>query len=854
MPQQFPDKYLLFNDSSVKNISIVVQIEGADLLSNRPLFTRIRYGDKINGNPIKYGDPGIVYGGLRPLDGVRPCLMIDSSSINISQKLEPEQGRGSISTMSMVFADIDGYITQLLSPGVIIPEILGAPVKIWMGYEEIAFSEEFVVIFRGYVSAVQDLSGKTQIEFSDPNLKRKSNTFLSAKTKLAEDITSTDTAMAVLSTVDFHAQILGPDGTYDTGRPWNPDGTYNILANKRTGIRTFLKMGDEYLEYGPLGIAGEGGFTGLIRGARGTTAVDHMLGDDVQAVVEITDHGIDLALKMMLSGFNGPYISDVEISSIGKTFDPFLLTQPNAIILPNRIDAKAEYGLTEGDYITIAGSAAPGNNTTYRIERFANLFDQQNRIIFVFGTLTAEYPTTATLSLRSQFDVYPVTCGNILTPEDVDVQTHLDIKGDFLSDERNSFQFLISSPEACKSFIETELMLPLAAYSLTKQGKLSLGYTKPPISGEKLLFLNETNILDPQNIKPKRGLNLRKFFNEISFEYDYDDNGKATSFLRYVDIESVGLIGVSTSLPIKSRGAKTSLGTNELFERRAQALLQRYKRAATMIDCKVNWEIGCQIESGDVIALQDENDALKIANFETGDRGLGVKLFEVVDRNLNIKDGNAQLSVISGINADVSDRFAVVSPSSLLDIGSTTNYIIIKDSFGVKYPGNESRKWEDYMGQAGRIRSKDFTTDIAISLLSIDRANIYKIYVDGLVSAPAADLILEIPDYPDSPKKIINSIYKQIHCFFSPRVQIVSGSTNTQFTVSLGDIDKFKVNGRARIHTINYSYESIEVIITAVDETLGVVTINTDLGFIVDNTYYASGLSFPDTGGFYRFI
>lgn len=848
-----PDNYLLFNTLQSKNIVVVVEIPGLDLLSNRDIFTRIRYGDPglFYGEPLPGTSQVPVYGGLRKADGQRDLLMLDGSSLVISQKLEPEQGRGSISTLTLSFLDKDQYMTRACSPGIIIDDILGKKCKIWLGYKQISFPEDYFVIFRGRVSDFNSNCGKIQLQFSDPNITTKQSVFSDGTTVLAANLAPTDTTVPVLDNGDFYQHILGPSGVYDVANPWNPDGSHSVLAPKITGINTYLKIGDEYLEYGPLGF-GNNVFTGVLRGARGTIAADHTIGDDVTPSIQFTDNAVDVALKLMLSGWDGPWMSNVPIVSVQKTFDPILLDQPGALLLPDHVNAQEDYGLVEGDYVTVSGSAISGNNKTARIVRFEDLFEQPNRLIYLNTTFTSESPTTAVLAFRSQYDTYPVLCGATLDNDAVDVAGHVTLQDDFLHDAADTYQFFISASEPLKDFIATEVWLPVSAYSLTRRGRLSVSYTKPPIADERLLILNKTNVIQPENIKVSRGLNSRKYFNEIDWSYDVDDTGTFVSFIFYLDADSLNRIGVLSVLPITSRGAKTKLGANTLFEKRSNFLLSRYRFAAVQVDIKTNWEVGCQIEAGDIVAVQD-NGNLQLTNLSTGIRDFGTQLFEVVNRSLDINQGMASLQLVAGIAYDITDRFATISPSSFLDTGSTTSFIIIKDSYGAIFPGDETRKWKDYFNLNVVIHDLNYTVSYTTTITRIDPINNYKMYVNPpLPVALPAGMVLDIEPYPDTPNKFDDSLYKVVHAFFSPRVMVVSGASNTQFDVGSGDVAKFFVGSHVLVHTPSYTVNSPEVKVLSITGTT--INVDVDLGFTPDNTYEVTLIGFPDTGGAYRYI
>lgn len=843
---EFSDRYLLLNSLKTKKISIVIDIEGADLLSNRPIYTYLRYGDKIY-----YGE-NYVYGGLRRLEGVRDILSLEGSSLTLSQKLETEQGRASISQLSFSFIDKDGYMTKLCSPGLIIKDIIGQSVRVFIGYDQCSYPEDYVQIFRGRVSGITSRAGLYYLTFSDANINRRQNVFNTAKTKLTQAITPTDTTINLLSTAFMYQGVLLPDGTYDCANPWAPNGTYNVLTPKQTGYRMFMKIEDEWIEYGPAAVSGTQ-VTNVLRGARGTTPVAHALGEDVEFAIEITDHAFDIALKLMLSGYGGDWISGVKAHSIVSTGDPVLSDQYNAIVLPSGKDAVRDYGLVENDFVTISNASNALNNGTGRIVRFGDLFDEPNRLIYITKTLYPEPSSPATLSFRSQFDTYPKECGAKLTPQDVDVATHIKLKNDFLSGTENTLKFFITSSESAKSFIESECYLPVAAYSLTKRGKLSVGYTVPPIATQNITVLDENNILEPQNITVQRGINTRKCFTEIDFDYNPDDTGRFRNSTRTIDVEALDQLRVNQVLPIKSRGLRPQFNAQELIDKRTRFLLSRYRIGAMLINLKVNWEAASLIEVGDTVALKDEGK-LQIANIMTGERNLGTMLFEVNDRQLDIKSGTAQIQLISGVRADISDRYAVFSPSSYIDsYGVDLNgneYLIIKDSFGSK--NNEALKWKDFVGNKINIHNEDYSFQMQVDLLRIDAVNNYKLIVAGITTPIPTNCLIDIPKYPDTTRKTDNSIYKAYFAHFSKIVKIVSGSSQTQFDVSASDLQYFIVGAKLEVHKEDWSSYSSEVRIT---EIVGnTIKVDKPLGFVPDNTYYISGLGFKDGQGYYRYI
>ena len=154
---------------------------------------------------------------------------------------------------------------------------------------------------------------------------------------------------------------------------------------------------------------------------------------------------------------------------------------------------------------------------------------------------------------------------------------------------------------------------------------------------------NKTNILNPQNITVTRGLNNRRFFNQVQYQYDQADDGTYYSIYRAIDTTSLNNIGTQSILPVDSQGVQTNIngvatGTPALIQTIANTFLTRFSEVALEIKLTTNMVVGAQIEAGDIVKLVDDG-SLGITNFQTGTRNLGTNLYEVIDRNLDLKSG-----------------------------------------------------------------------------------------------------------------------------------------------------------------------------------------------------------------------
>lgn len=826
--QSYPSKYLLFNSQQTKTLALVVQIEGVDnVFTTVPLFTRVRYGDP----GIYYGQPGLIYGGLRALPNVKSYLT-DQTTMTISQRIEPEQGRGSVSTMNLVFIDKDGYMSKVISPGVIVDEPLGnKEVKCYLGFQGTSFPEDFFVVFRGFISQTNYQPGKVQIQLSDPNAKRRQQVGFSPTTQTTSALDNSQTTIPVNDAADFFQQILGPNGGYDST------------------VKTYIKIDDEVMEYGPTGLTPS--VITVTRGARGTTADAHDIASDVSNTIEISGNGIDIALKLMMSGWNGPYLMDLPVASIVNTLDPLQGNISNAVVLT--ADAVLDYGIAVGAYVTIAGSTM-GNDGTYIVVGIGESQERPNRIVFVDTNLTVESPATGvTLSVRSQYDTYPEAMGSKLLGQEVDIARHVSIRNNFLSQGSASYRFYITEPFSAKTFIESEICLPFGLYSITRFGAISLNITKPPIADERLQFITANNLIEPESISMMRGINSRRFFNEVQYFYDADDNGSFQSRVVLLDTESLSKITISSILPINSKGLRTDLGAPTIINNRGTFLLNRYKNTALELQIKTNWEVGSLIETGDIVAVQDDG-TLHIINFRNGSRNLETGLFEVIDRQLDVKNGNITLKLLQDFSFQIDDRFATISPSSNIIAGSTTSQIKIEDSYGSLYPLNEKKKWENLEGNLVTIHDILYTDVQTTTFTGFSPTDKYLMLLDPpLATPPPAGYVVDISDYPTSTLPSDGNLLKLLFAHIDPTILVATGISNTQFTVAPGDVATFFVGSKILIHDAAYNPDfSPEVVIT--DITGVTITVDRSLTFTPSAGEFIELIGFPDHGGAYRII
>lgn len=842
----YPPQYLVFNAQSSKQLAIVMKIEGVDeLFGVNDVFQTVRYGDP----GLVYGLPGLVYGGLRKVGGpngvggIKPYIILDQGML-IQQRIEPEQGKGNIGTLSMNLIDKNGEVSFIIAPGNVVDEIMTSKqVTIYLGFQQTSYPEDYLIAYRGYITNLQCPPSNVRFQISDATMKARQPIFSTPTTALSAPINSSVTTIPVLNTAGFYAHILGPDGTYDPI------------------VHTYIIVDSEWMSYDNTGIASPTSFL-VTRGALGTLVdahdVDAQVTNAIYLGVPEAAQGVNfitLALKLLLSGWNGPCETGIALQCIGFV-DPLIVSNSFTLLTD---DADLDLGLTIGDTFTLSGATNGGNDVTGLITGFQNL-NSFTRVILTDQTFTTELTTPAVASFRSKYDTLPVIAGSGCRMRDVDVSTLESIRSNYFTSGIFDVAVYYDAPVFAKDAIADDLFLPMGCYQISRYGRISGSVTKPPLPGiGKLVRLNHTNVIDPDKIVVNRSTNNRCWYDQISYEFDYNPVTQTFGSIDYfVDTVSLSKFNQVLTLPISAKALHSVLGGGSVASQRGQALLSRYKNVALIIELTVNWSIGSLIEVSDICLLVDNGD-LKIMNFDTGIRNLGSQLFEVIDRSYNVTQGNVKLKLLSGLGFSANARFGMVSPSTILDT-STTTTLKLTPSYGQVDITHEIAKWTPFIGLPIVVHSPDYSVTGTSTLTGIDLADPSSLDIDPpLGFTPAAGYILEIANYPTDTNPLTNSQYKALYCYQTPSVDLVSGISTTQFTVAHADIGKFIVGNLMILRKSDWSIYSQEVTVTVANTGTDTVTVSAilknqfEVPFTPDNTFVAEGLGFEDSGGYYRY-
>lgn len=718
-----------------KEPNLVLEIEGVPTLYGA---VPIRKYAKIGDVGLEIGDPVVnpnafYIGGFNLVDDQENAISFDGTTTSINQTLNTDKAQGgSVSALSIALID-DGSITRLITPGEIIDDILQAKCKVYLGFSNVAWPQDYVTIFRGVVTDVTSDAGKVTLQINHPDDKKRGTLYKKVDTTLNGSITNSQTTITLTSVANLLQPITGPSGGIDTA------------------FESAVRIDDEIIRYTAIS-----GFnlTGCTRGYLNTTASTHDDEAGVQSFYRLRGNVVDLSLKLLASGFNGPFVEDLEPSAVNITD---IGTIANALYFYD-VSVKGKYNLAIGDYITTTGSSFGANNVTSK--QILDIVDtEEGSYIVVDGvTFVDESMATTLMDVRSQYDTLPE--GLKFTNDEIDIDEHLRLYQLFLSSVTYDI-YLKDTIENVKEFIEKELYSPAAAYSLPRKSRASLGYHIGPIPGQDIVVLDNTKVRNPSKIKIARSTN-RQFYNEII--YKFDESALEDKFLTGVitiAADSKNQIkGYNKTLTVESKGLRTvDLGESTATTQSSRRL-NRYKFAAEVLTIEPMFGDSFNMEIGDIFIYDGTN--LQTPDIKNAVKGMAPRFFEVQNKTLNIKTGDVKVDAVD-TNFNGAARYGLISPSSKIATGVSTSEFVIKESYSGKFGAFEYRKWKNLVGASVRVRSEDFTTvdDTVITSASSNTITVSP----PLSFTPSVDMIMELTAYSDPD---VTDITKLIYGYLSP--------------------------------------------------------------------------------------
>lgn len=819
---------LLSQEVNIKQ-NIILEIEGIPLIFGaQPIFRVWQIGEEN----INIGDAGLLIGGLIRIESSRDYIMLEGTTNNITQQLEVDEGgAGSITKFNIQLVDKNQELTKLFSPSFTVSDILGKEATVYIGFEGGSHPSDSLRLFEGIIDQQETGGGFWKLTVAHPQSLARTDILQNITSKIFGAITDSQTTITLESTVG----LLEPTNT----------------------MRTLIRIEDELIEYGS--ISGND-LVVTQRGAEGTIAVAHDDETEISSYFIFEDNPIDLALKLMLSRDGTPAYSNLVIDRFVQTIG--LDQIDDAVVFANE-NIQEQLGLVVGDLVTITGATNGANNvTSYPISGFT-VGSYGTAMILGGAGLVAETTTSALMSIKSKYDVFPVTRGGVsaganMKPKQVDVQRHIDLQK-LLVAQIPDLKLYIDDTQNLKDLIVNELFKPIGFYQIPKS-RYSVSAVIPPLVVDKLKRFNSDAVKNPDELKIGRRI-TSNFYNAVAFKYAPDplDLGKFLAGNVIFSQRSINRINTGTrTLTIESRGLQGDAITFSRVSSLVKRLEDRWQFAPETITVKTKYKDGFNVEVSDIVLFGDSD--MQLTDIYRGDRDFSPRLFEVINKSLNLKTGDVQFELLDTA-AGADGRYSVVSPNSYIDTGSSTTEIFIKRSFGTGEFELEREKWEPFIGEEILIRSQDWSFQEVVSLLGFSSNSLFALEISPISIAPTEDYIVDLPYYPNTANQDDNRIMKAIHAFWCPQVEIVSNSAdNFTFEVDPSDIDKFLVDAFVRVHSDDYSNDSIvssldnDAQVIDVNTSTNIVTVDKDLTFAPQLGNKVDLIGFKDGGLPYRLL
>lgn len=754
----------LINEIGI-NPQIILEVEGLDLIFGAmPVLKVARWDDD---SPEAIWDGGATWDGKFSDARSRDWISLDETTTNITQQIAPDKGStSSISTVNIAIIDKNGEVSKAIAFDNI-ADILGRKATFSIGFAQGAHPEDSNPIFRGVVVDFFSEAGKIMISLASPESIKRQLFLEKFQTETTSALTNIQTTIPVASTA----------GIYPA----------------QDALNSYVRIDDELMKIVSIDSATQ---LTVLRGQLNTIANPHDDEASVETFYTLIGKPLDLALKVMLSSEGNAYFTSLDEPGSIEFISP-IESIPNAIIF-DYYNIQEKTGLTVGDSIQLD---SPSNTGTYTIDFFGQL-ENGGSYIVVNETLNSEVEYTGTFKYRSKYNTLSTGLGMLTSEVDVEQFELIDVQ--YGNNFVNYEIYIKDSVDNAKDFIDSQIFFPQGLYSIPRKARSSVKFVAPPFSADIVPYISTDNILNASRIKQRRSIH-KYHYNTFVYRYNVDSiDDKYLTGKVIISADSINRIPIGKKqLRIESDGLRNTPDTANMINNIGQRQLDRYQYAPTYFDdIEVNYKTGYALEVGDVVPFGGLD--LQVTDLQSGNRGTKFELFEIINKSLNVKNGNIKLSLVSTA-FDISSRYAVVGLSSVLGSGSSVSRIKIERFLDTEEYAQESDKWLDYEGQIVAVRSPDYSYYHEVELKGVDPAdNGYLLLEENLPSPPLEGYIVEPADYKD--EEALNERFKIEFAHFNSQVAITNPISQTVLVVD--DATKLRVGSFIVINSSDYSRDS----------------------------------------------
>lgn len=774
-----------------KRPQLAIQVEGLGdiIFGTQPVLSFINWDQ----GTVTWDLPGANWDGLYEDEFSKSYITFDGTTTNIGQQILPDKGgSSSISTMSANFIDKNGEVSRLFSLDNIV-DPLGRKCSVYIGFQQSAFPQDYIPIFRGVLIDFYNEPGAVNITCAHPSTLQRQSSFTKYTSQLNGSIDNSQTTITVNST----SKLIIP----------------------QDAVTTYVRIDDEAMLVNSIP---NDTTLNVTRAQFGTIATSHSNEADVESIYYLTGRPIELALKLMLSSEDNQYFESLDTP---KSINFISITQsiPNALIF-EYYDIQERTGLVSGDSILLAGGSNAG---TYTVSSFGTF--EEGSYIITNEALVTDTEYLGTFSYKSKYNVLPNGAGLGMLTSEVDVAGHEQIENFFPSSFVDYSFPLLDSVEDSKEFLEKEIYTPQGLYAIPRKARASVKYSVAPFSSDIVPTLNTRTITNITKLKQRRSAH-KYLYNSFVWKYNKDPiDDKFLTTDVFISGDSINRIKLGRKpLTLESLGLQSNSATGLMLDQVSRRLDARYRFAPVYITgIEVGLGTGIALEVGDIIPFGGADTQFK--NITTGTNVFPEKLYEVINKKLNIKDGKITLDILDS-GFEINARYATISMSSNVVAGSTTTRVLIERSYFTGEFPIESNKWLELIGETLRVRSQDYTRDDSSTFLGVDPANINALVFDPPLSfVPQPGDVVE-PDIYQEANILDNQRQKIRFGFWDYQAEISSVVDASTFDVI--DATQLKAGSLIYVHSEDYSRDSFDTLIE-IDTIIGnTVTLLLPLPFL----------------------
>lgn len=761
-----------------KNPSVLLDIEGVDFVfSSSVVFERIKWDD---GN---FWDSGLRWDGQVKKEDALSLINLRESTRAITQQIYPDKdGASSITSATITIVDKNSAPAKLFALDNT-QEMIGKKCTLNFGFVGANYPEDFLPIMNAIITEFSYKSGAIKLQLSHADTLRRQAILPEFSTQLSASIDSSVTTIPVNET--------------------------SKLLSSQDALKTFIKIDDEIMKVVTINA---NDFT-VIRGELGTLQAVHDNDADITSIYQITGNPLTLAQKIMQSGGQEFFDSDINIKE-------FI----NNTVVFESFDIEQETGLIENDIIQI------DTYGDFTVDTFGKL-ETGNSFIRVKESLSDVSEVNQAWRFKSQYNTLNFGLG--MFTFEVDNAEFEYIKNIF-SPNFTDFTFEFSSGISnARDFINKELLFVAGCYGVPRNARSSVKFLSPPLTIEELPVLDATTITNTKDLMPTRSVN-RFYYNDILYAFNKSvRDGEFKSFSQFINQDAVNRFGVGNKqLRVESTGLKRNSETDLIINRLASRFLDRYKLAATYIKgLKLPLKYGFNLSVGDVVLFGGENT--KLLNIDTGARDYPIEKMEIINLSVDLS-GEVMVDLLSTGFA-VDGNFGVFSPSSLVATGSTTTKLVLKKINNLDEVDIERQKWESLVGAKLRVRSADYTFDENVDFLSLDQQDNRAINISALSLAPGVDYIVELANYEFQDRKV------RLKYTFTMNQDEFINSTD------IANPFEFFIGQKVAVHSDDFARDEFETTITNI---VGSTITFESLGFTPQAGDKIEARSFVDFDGY----